>query len=689
MTTPLEIALAYVARAWNPVPVAFRDKKPTAGNGWQHLRINAENAAQYFNGVRRNIGVQLGAASGNLRDVDLDCPEAIAAAPYLLPPTGAIFGRASARNSHWLYVADDFAEAIDVATLNFDDPAPHLDQKERLCEFRVGGGAKGAQTVFPGSTHKEGEAITWEVAGEPSRVDGARLLRCVGRVASAALLARHWPNHGKRHDTRLAIGGVLAHAGWSEQDAKLFAEAIAHAVGDEDVADFKKAIGTSFAGLGAGAPITGIPKFADIFGDAVTRAIKDWLRLETAEYDAPRAMLDAKPRRVAVTDGVEHDAETGEILAKADAAPPSGCAGQLGILSSAQFVAGFTPPDYFIDGVCQRGFLYSLTAATGAGKTAIALAIAAMAGRGGGALGGREVQGGQVLFLAGENPDDIRMRWIAMAHHFGFDIDAICVRFRPVAFDIGKSLPDLRAEAEAAGGFTLVIADTSAAFFQGDDENSNTQLGAYARTQLRKLTDLPGRPCVIVPAHPVKGATSDNLLPRGGGAFIAEMDGNLTAVRSAAVVKMHWAGKHRGPDFEALRFALENVTAPRLVDSRGRQIPSVIARCLDEREAGNIVAAERRDEDVLLELMLEHENAAIAALANFAGWTTGDDATPHKSKVARILQSFAAERPPLAKKLRGHWKLTAAGHEEAARVRDERKKAEQNAAKFSRLGAGE
>lgn len=296
MTTPLDIALAYVARAWNPVPVAFKDKKPTAGKGWQHLRINAENAPQHFNGARQNIGVQLGTASGNLRDVDLDCQEAIAAAPYLLPPTGAIFGRASARNSHYLYVADDFAEAIDVATLNFDDPAPSPDRKARLCELRVGGGAKGAQTVFPGSTHEEGEAIDWEVAGEPQRVDGTHLLRCVGRVASAALLARHWPNHGKRHDTRLAIGGVLARAGWSEQDAKLFAEAVAHAVGDEDTTDFKKAIGTSFAGFVAGKPTTGIPKFADIFGDAVTRVIKDWLHLDTTEYDTPRALLDPKPK---------------------------------------------------------------------------------------------------------------------------------------------------------------------------------------------------------------------------------------------------------------------------------------------------------------------------------------------------------------------------------------------------------
>lgn len=167
------------------------------------------------------------------------------------------------------------------------------------------------------------------------------------------------------------------------------------------------------------------------------------------------------------------------------------------------------------------------------------------------------------------------------------------------------------------------------------------------------------------------------------------MDGNLTASNTSGIVTLHWQGKFRGPDFEPLRFSLEKVSTPSLVDSRGREIPSVIARPLDMREAGALAADERREEDILLELMLDHEAASIAELARLAGWATGDGDTPHKSKVARILQSFAAERPPLAKKIRAHWTLTGNGQEEAARVRDERRKAEQNAARFSRLGEPE
>jgi hypothetical protein len=45
------------------------------------------------------------------------------------------------------------------------------------------------------------------------------------------------------------------------------------------------------------------------------------------------------------------------------------------LLSKAQFLSGFVPPDYLIDGVLQRRFLYAVTASTGHGKTALALLV--------------------------------------------------------------------------------------------------------------------------------------------------------------------------------------------------------------------------------------------------------------------------------------------------------------------------
>jgi len=56
---------------------------------------------------------------------------------------------------------------------------------------------------------------------------------------------------------------------------------------------------------------------------------------------------------------------------------------------------------------------------------------------------------------------------------------------------------------------------------------------------MRSLTELQGGPTVLVLCHPTKNATADNLIPRGGGSFIAEIDGNLCARKSDSAVELH------------------------------------------------------------------------------------------------------------------------------------------------------
>lgn len=223
--------------------------------------------------------------------------------------------------------------------------------------------------------------------------------------------------------------------------------------------------------------------------------------------------------------------------------------------SSAQFVADFVPPDYLIDGMLQRRFIYSMTGRTGSGKTSIALFLAASVALPR-KIGSKEVQQGRVVYFAGENPDDVRMRWIAMSQQMDFDIDTIDVHFVPGVFSISGLIDRIGSEVEKLGGAALVIVDTTAAYFEGDDENNNAQMGRYARIQ-RSLVSLPGGPAVIALSHPVKNAADDNLLPRGGGAYLNEVDGNLTTKNSGNVVEMHWQGKYRGPDFAPISFQLQ------------------------------------------------------------------------------------------------------------------------------------
>ncbi|OSJ16846.1 hypothetical protein BST63_10530 [Bradyrhizobium canariense] len=334
------------------------------------------------------------------------------------------------------------------------------------------------------------------------------------------------------------------------------------------------------------------------------------------------------------------------------------------IKSSAQFLEGFTPPDYLIDGLVQRRFLYSVTAPTGHGKTAVALLISAHKALGL-PIGKHEVDPGRVLYFAGENPDDVRMRWIALSERMGFDSKTIDVHFLEGTFKVSDLIARIKQEVADLGGVSLIVVDTSAAYFEGDEENGNVQAGAHAR-MFRQLLKFPGEPCTLILCHPVKNAQADNLLPRGGGAFIAEVDGNLTCWKTESLVTLHWQGKFRGPDFAPLTFQLETVSSTHLRDSKGRQIPSVVARALSETEKKQADSKSGDDEDALLLAVAEHPRASYAGLAVALGWVS--DKGENKAKVKRCADRLKADKLVKPDR-RGTLTLTEKGETEVKRLR--------------------
>jgi hypothetical protein len=340
-------------------------------------------------------------------------------------------------------------------------------------------------------------------------------------------------------------------------------------------------------------------------------------------------------------------------------APTPPPAGPL-VLTSSKFVAGFSPPAYLIDGMMQRGYLYALTARTGHGKTAIALLMAACI-----ALGrpfhGVPVKQGSVLFCAGENPDDIRARWLVLSDTMGFDVDTIPVHFIAGVVDIAASMPAIKAAADGIKDLMLCVVDTAAAFFRGDDANSNAQQGAFAR-QLRQLTFLPGLPAVLVNCHPVKNATRENLVPAGGGAFLNEVDGNLTlwAINEEQSV-LHWGGKFRGPEFDPLTFKMKTVESAKVHDADGRLMPSVVAEPVSQIEETFAEKKAERDEDALLLAIYRNKKASVSDLATVCGWVSSKG-RPHKSKVARVGNRLADDK--LLERARGKYRITAKGKKE-------------------------
>ncbi|MFO1099749.1 MAG: AAA family ATPase [Xanthobacteraceae bacterium] len=291
------------------------------------------------------------------------------------------------------------------------------------------------------------------------------------------------------------------------------------------------------------------------------------------------------------------------------------------------WVKSFTPPDYVVEGVLQRGFFYSMTGRTGSGKTSIAIRLSAAVGHPntGQHFGPYEVEPGRVLYIPAENHVDVQMRFIGLSHRLRIDLSRFNLMIDYDAEKLAKNFDveftRIQKQFENQNNLSLVIIDTSPAMFQGDEENSNAQIGNHAR-RLRKFTTLPGKPSVIALCHPTKNASDpDHLIPRGGGAYLAEVDGNLSVWdHGDRLADLHWCGKFRGPSFEKFTFKHETINTMQLMDTKGRLIPTVVSRLVSEEEIQEAEHTAVSQEDQLLTAILEDPKGTLETWATACGW---------------------------------------------------------------------
>ena len=330
------------------------------------------------------------------------------------------------------------------------------------------------------------------------------------------------------------------------------------------------------------------------------------------------------------------------------------------ILTGADFIARHVPPVWLIDGIVQRSRLYACTSLTGHGKTAVWLFNACMihAGR---MIGQLDVFQGNVLILAGENPADLEARMIGMAQTFNLPLNQLPYVL-PGSFPLTEEEADALKRDIAGLGvpLALIVGDTASSFFPGDDENSNVQAGTYART-LRSFTECEGNPAVVALCHPTKGASRGNLLPRGGGAFLNELDGNLAlwSHSPGEVTELHWCGKIRGPDFSPLGYRLRPVPTG-LTDEKDRPEMTIVAEPMSEEAVADHTKQALANEDVVLRALRDQPGRSLAQIARDAGWV-GDDDQPEKWRVQRAIASLADDK--LIQQLRkgAPWTLTEKG----------------------------
>jgi hypothetical protein len=265
------------------------------------------------------------------------------------------------------------------------------------------------------------------------------------------------------------------------------------------------------------------------------------------------------------------------------------------------------------------------------------------------------VKKGKVLYFAGENPDDVRVRWIKLCETMEIPHGKNMLWLVGVPplknVDIKKKI---YAAVKERGPVALVIIDTSAAYFQGDDENSNVQLGEHAR-MLRTFVHLPGGPTILVTCHPTKNPDPTNLLPRGGGAFLNEVDGNLSCNRDNQLIEIDTHGKFRGPEFAPLLFKLNPVKLDTLKDEDDNPVWSVITVPITDAEHTTIQDSMEKRREELMQVMLDNPGLSLAEYAVKLGWETSDG-KPNRRLVQRLIDKLVHDK--MAEKKGGHYSLT-------------------------------
>jgi AAA domain len=404
-----------------------------------------------------------------------------------------------------------------------------------------------------------------------------------------------------------------------------------------------------------------VEQAASTLVDALPDTVKDWNAARTTARKSVEAGME-QPLDLAERPNPKAQAPDPEPRAEPQPEPAPEPPKPSRILTGATFIASYVPPDWLIDGIIQRGRLYACTSLTGHGKTAVWSFNGCMV-HAGGKIGNLEVCQGNVLYLAGENPEDLKARMIGLLNTYSISDDQLpYVLPGNFPFNEDEAQRLKRDIADLGVPFSLIIGDTASSFFPGDDENDNVQAGGYARTLRAFTQECAGNPAVVALCHPIKNATRNTLLPRGGGAFVNELDGNTTLWSNSLgeVTELHWFGKIRGPDFSALGYRLKPADTG-FKDRRDRPVMTIVAEPMSDEAVATLTKESLDNENRVLWALKNHPGASMGKIAEHLGWMT--DGKPDRWKVQRAMDTLNEDKLVHQTRKKGSWKLTEKGEE--------------------------
>jgi hypothetical protein len=362
-TTVLDAALEYARSGWAVFPAppgkkkSYKAAKFSSGQNWGKTKSAEEIKRDFARWPDANVGIPTG-VENNIFVVEADTPEGhevdgIAALKELEAEHGKL--------------PDTLMAISPTGSLHhfFNHPGGGVKIKNSASEIAPGIDVRGegGMVIAPPSVKPGVGAYRWlnnlPIADAPSwlvalvtanddgeRQPGAEPEADPARVAAALAVM---PN---------------ADIGWDEWNR--IGMAVWRATGGRGFAEFD-AWSQKSAKYDANNTAEKWAKFFESPPNQIGAGTLFWLASAAAE-----AGLEA-----AANDPEIHAKIIAELGEQPNAEQPKANGKRRLLLSSAEFVNGFVPPDYLVDGMLLRKNVYALTGRTGDGKTAVALRIAA------------------------------------------------------------------------------------------------------------------------------------------------------------------------------------------------------------------------------------------------------------------------------------------------------------------------
>jgi predicted P-loop ATPase len=271
----LKAAESYIRTGWKTFPGRrgnhdHRDKEPMTGWSWTKNHLTLAGAPKYFDRDQHNVLVALGKDSGNLTDIDLDWPEAAAAADVIFNDLPS-FGRSGKPRSHRLARCGDIKSKKYLLPQSLANHSKVVGQPEhKMCIAEIRG--SGAYTVFPGSEHQTGQKIEWtnvdvDNVASISCIEPEALRKKMGLLSFIAFCMRFFPAVGARCDFMMAVAGALARVGYDAEVIQQIIQCIGAFNGDEgDNGTWRVAADNVTKKLDEGEEVTGLPTLIKILG---------------------------------------------------------------------------------------------------------------------------------------------------------------------------------------------------------------------------------------------------------------------------------------------------------------------------------------------------------------------------------------------------------------------------------------